>query len=99
MVYMTKIINHWTNYGDGGEVYLVLAMDSLQLFDVEFQKACENDDFKVKKTIKLKKNINVKWAIIFDFKTILVHVVRNFYTPFHMKICNSQNSFGGGTTM
>jgi hypothetical protein len=26
-------------------------------------------------------------------------IVRNSCTPFHMKICNSQNSFGGGTTM
>jgi hypothetical protein len=24
--------------------------------------------------------------------------MKNFCTPFHMKICNSQNSFGGGTT-
>ncbi len=25
--------------------------------------------------------------------------VNNSCTPFHMKICNSQNSFGGGTIM
>jgi hypothetical protein len=47
MVYMTKLMGQ-TNSGNGGEK--VLAMESIQLFDVKFHlKVYENDDFKMEK--------------------------------------------------
>jgi hypothetical protein len=54
--------------------------------------------YEIKNIVKTLSFMNKLHIPMMEEGKIMVNV-RNSCTPFHMKICNSQNSFGGGIIM